>query len=331
MNIALLSRPRTQAILDGRLKPEGLPIHWFPISDPLGWALPAAEKDRSIASGKFAGGEMSISSFVLAKSQGAPLFALPIFLKRGLVQRSLFCSFDSTLVSPEQLRGKRVGLIYSNSSMATWMRGVLEEEYQLSRSSPQWFTLTPSSQKTHVENRLAEIPGEFMEEEIEVWEELDGYAHKLERRENFLVSLLEKGELDAVVSYKTRIAADKIRPLLPAEDLFWSHYQKRGVYPINHIFVLREEIFREIPKIGEVLLSTFKESRQLWLDYLPDNKRRAMEVEMDRLGWDPFAYQLGEVEKKSLETFINYLQREQKIPRKISLDEIFYNVTSLES
>ncbi len=52
---------------------------------------------------------------------------------------------------------------------------------------------------------------------------------------------------------------------------------------------------------------------------------------MDRLSWDPFAYHLGEVEKKSLETFIDYLQKEQKISRKISLDEIFYNVASLES
>ncbi len=45
---------------------------------------------------------------------------------------------------------------------------------------------------------------------------------------------------------------------------------------------------------------------------------------MDKLSWDPFAYHLGEVEKKSLETFIDYLYRERKIPRKISLDEIFH-------
>ena len=158
-------------------------------------------------------------------------------------------------------------------------------------------------------NLVNQYAKEFVEEEIEVWEELDGYAHKLERRELFLVSLLEKGQLDAVVSYKTRIAADKIRPLLPAEDLFWSHYQKKGVYPINHIFVLQEEIFRRIPNIGEVLLSTFKESRKLWLDYLPNDKRGAMEAEMDKLNWDPFAYHLGEVEKNSLETFIDYLTK----------------------
>jgi len=73
--------------------------------------------------------------------------------------------------------------------------------------------------------------------------------------------------------------------------------------------VLQEEIFREIPNIGEVLLSTFKESRKLWLDYLPGDKRGAMEAEMDKLNWDPFAYHLGEVEKRSLESFIDYLTK----------------------
>ncbi len=45
---------------------------------------------------------------------------------------------------------------------------------------------------------------------------------------------------------------------------------------------------------------------------------------MDKLNWDPFAYHLGEVEKNSLETFIDYLYKEQKISRKISLDKLFH-------
>ncbi|MFQ5539417.1 MAG: hypothetical protein ACE5FB_03375 [Candidatus Binatia bacterium] len=204
------------------------------------------------------------------------------------------------------------------------MRGVLDEEYQLSRSSPLWFTLTPSSPRSFVETKLTEIPKGFVGEEIEAWEELDGYSHNLERKELFLISLLEKGELDAVVSYKTRIAANKIRPLLPTEDKLWSHYQKKGVYPINHIFVMQEEVVSKFPNIYNDLLSLFKESRKLWLDYLPDDKRAAIEGEVDRLGWDPFAYHLGEVEKRSLETFIDYLLKEKMIPRKISLDKLFH-------
>lgn len=324
MNFALLSRPRTQAILEGRLKPDGLPIDWLPVSNPLGWALPSEERDRSILSGRFVGGEMSISSFIQAKSHGAPLLALPVFLKRGLVQRSLFCSVDSPLTSPEQLRGKRVGLVGTTSSMAVWMRGVLDDEYQLSRSSPIWFTLTSSSQRTQLETKLIEIPKEFVGEEIEAWEELDGYSHNLDRREVFLISLLEKGELDAVVSFQTRIASDPIRPLLPTEDKFWSHYQKKGVYPINHLFVMQEDLFSEFPNIGEVLLLAFKEARKLWVDYLPQENREAMEKDVERLGWDPFAYHCGEVEKRTLETFIDYLLKEKMISLKLPLDKLFH-------
>jgi 4,5-dihydroxyphthalate decarboxylase len=324
MNFALLSRPRTQAILEGRIKPVGLPVSWFPISNPLGWALPSEERDRSILSGRFVGGEMSLSSFIQAKSQGAPLLALPFFLKRGLVQRSLFCCSDSALTSPEQLRGKRVGLVSYTSSMASWMRGVLDEQYRLSRSSPEWFTLTSLPQRTPLEANLIEIPKEFVAEEIDAREELDGYSHNLDRREVFLISLLQKGELDAIISFQARIASNRIRPLLPTEDNFWSHYRKNGVYPINHIFAMHEDLFRQLPDIGEVLLSTFKEARKLWVDYLPKEKRVEMEQELERLGWDPFAYHLGAVEKMTIETFIDYNLKEKSISQTLRLDELFH-------
>ena len=45
---------------------------------------------------------------------------------------------------------------------------------------------------------------------------------------------------------------------------------------------------------------------------------------MAKLGYDPFEYRLGEVEKKTLETFAGYMQREKLISRKLELDEFFY-------
>jgi 4,5-dihydroxyphthalate decarboxylase len=285
----------------------------------LGWKLPAREQHRDLLSGHVDGGEMSISSFVQAKAQGAPLVALPVFLKRGLVQRSLFCTADSPLLSPEQLAGRRVGLVNYTSSMAVWVRGVLADEYELTPASVRWFTLGSSQHGS----QAVTIPDDFAVAGRRAWEELDGYAHDLDRRESFLFSLLERKELDAVISFQARVDDGKFRPLLREEEEFWRHYRKTGVYPINHLFVIREEILNENPADAAALLALFGEARSLWTDYLPQKERAAIENEIEHLGWDPFAYRLGDVEKTSLQAFVVYLYREQMISRKLAVEEVF--------
>ena len=318
MNFAILRRPRTQAVLDGTIKLDRLSPRWLASSDPLGWALPPQEQHRDLASSDLDGGEMSISSFLQAKSRGAPLVALPIFLKRGLVQRSLFCSADSPLSSTEQLGSKRVGLVSYTSSMAVWMRGVLDEGYGIASPEIQWLTLSGSSSDT----QSLTVPEEFAAETIQAWEELDGYSHALDRREAFLLSLLSRGTLDAVVSFQARIDCERIRPLLQ-EDHLWSHPLNSQIYPINHLFVVKTALVRDAATIVESLLSAFRKARSLWMNYQPPDERVAFERETTMLGYDPFAYHLGDVEKKTLETFIGYLQKEALISRRFGLKELF--------
>jgi 4,5-dihydroxyphthalate decarboxylase len=319
MNFAILRRARTQALLDGTTRVAGFSARWLPASDPLGWALAPGERHRDLASGEVDGGEMSISSFVQAKSQGAPLVALPIFLKRGLVQKSLFCPVGSPLSSPEQLAGKRVGLVSYTSSMAVWVRGVLRDGHGVASSKVHWFTLSGSSH----DSQSLRIPDEFSEEKIQAWEELDGYPHALDRREAFLLSLLDRKVLDAVVSFQARIDCERTRPLLH-EDSLWSHPLSSRLYPINHLFVVKKDVVHEFPTVTKSLLSAFREARSLWTNYQPQDERTAFEREMAMLGYDPFAYHLGGVEKRTLDTFVGYLESENLIPRKVETGELFY-------
>jgi len=297
----------------------GLATRWLATSEPLGWELPPSEKHRDLAAGELDGGEMSISSFLQAKSRGAPLVALPIFLKRGLVQRSLFCSAGSPLSSPEQLLGKRVGLVSYTSSMAVWIRGVLGEGYEVPSSRVHWFTLTASSHDVP----LLSIPERFSAETTRAWEELDGYPHELDRRETFLLTLLDRQELDVVVSFQARIDCKSRRPLIREENL-WSHPLSSQIYPINHLFVVKAEAVRAYPTVADSLLSAFREARQAWTAHLHPDDRQICDREWEKLGYDPFAYDLGEVEKKTLERFIAYLRGENLIARKLELDELFH-------
>jgi 4,5-dihydroxyphthalate decarboxylase len=318
MNFAILRRPRTQALLDGVIEFDAPSVRWLPVSDPLGWALPPHEKHRDLVAADLEGGEMSISSFVQAKSRGAPLAALPIFLKRGLVQRSLYCPVGSPLNSPDQLVGKRIGLVNYTSSMAVWMRGVLCNAYGLDASSVHWLTVTGSSDNA----QSLRIPDEFSGEKMQVWEELDGYPHALDRREAFLISSLERGALDAVVSFQARIDCAQMRPLLH-ENSLWSHPLSSQIYPINHLLVIKTDVIAKFPAIAESLLLSFRDARRLWTNYQPQAERQVFEGEMAKLGYDPFAYRLGEVEGRTLETFVGYLEKEKLIASKLRLNELF--------
>jgi 4,5-dihydroxyphthalate decarboxylase len=319
MNFAVLRRPRTQALLDGAIQVDAPSVRWLPVSDPLGWALPSREKHRDLAAADLDGGEMSISSFVQAKSRGAPLAALPIFLKRGLVQRSLYCPVGSPLNSPDKLVGKRIGLVNYTSSTAVWMRGFLCDAYGLDASSVQWLTLTGSSDNA----QSLRIPDELLTENIQAWEELDGYPHELDRRESFLLSLLDRKALDAVVSFQVKIENERIRPLLH-EDEIWSCPLNRQIYPINHLFVIKTDAIAKFPAIAESLLLSFRDARRLWTNYQPLAERQAFESELAKLGYDPFAYCLTEVEKTTLQTFVGYLEKEKLMAPKLRLDELFH-------
>ena len=90
------------------------------------------------------------------------------------------------------------------------------------------------------------------------------------------------------------------------------------------IFVVRESIFDGFSGIGEVLLAILKESRELWQNYLPENQREPAETELARLGWDPFAYRLGEVEKRALETFVDFLLDEKRISRGLTVEDLIH-------
>jgi 4,5-dihydroxyphthalate decarboxylase len=207
--------------------------------------------------------------------------------------------------------------------MAIWVRGVLAEEYDVPRSSVNWLAVTSSSQRTKIAPTVLEIPRDFVPKIIQAWEELDGYPHNLDWNECFLLSLLENRQLDAVVSFHPKIASPRIRPLLTTEDKLWSYHQKTRIYPINHIFVLRKELLPQFPETVAVLEAGFHEARRDWTKYLFEAERQGAEKEMAKLGWDPFAYHLTDVERLTLERFIAYLDEENLISERLSCNELF--------
>src|ERR1039458_3342847 len=121
LSCSLIDSALTRPVLDGSVAVPGLDL-----------ALSTAtvdENSRAMIAGKHDIAEMSMATFVQALSQGQKLLAIPVFMGRRFLQPCVAFAKNSTIGSPAELRGKRIGLPQFWTSSSKWQRGVLEAKY----------------------------------------------------------------------------------------------------------------------------------------------------------------------------------------------------------
>src|SRR5215831_9728081 len=74
---------RTQGLIDGTIKPEGLELNWLTIPHDEMWS-------RMLYYYEFDASEMSFSSYIIARTAGKPLLAIPIFPARAFRHSYIF-------------------------------------------------------------------------------------------------------------------------------------------------------------------------------------------------------------------------------------------------
>ena len=80
LTIGMSASPYTQALFDGSVRAQGIELQ---LQTRFGDGLDnVGARHRAIIAGEIDGGEVSISSYILARLRGVPLIALPVFLSR---------------------------------------------------------------------------------------------------------------------------------------------------------------------------------------------------------------------------------------------------------
>jgi len=93
--------------------------------------------------GKYDIAEMSMATYVQARARGLDLLALPVFMGRRFLQPCVAFAKNSTIGSPSELRGKRIGLPQFWMTSSMWHRGLLEHEYGVPATQVEWVTTQP--------------------------------------------------------------------------------------------------------------------------------------------------------------------------------------------
>ncbi len=296
------------ALKDGAVTPDGIEL------TILTDMTPEVRHARMLRGRHFDIAELSMSNYMVAKDNGLPFIAIPVFLHRRFRHGFVFVNTGKGIVKPTDLIGKKVGVGSYHATANLWMRGILEHEFDVPHEQLHWFK----------EN----------EEKIP-WQAPSGLSiQKIPKGKN-IVDMLLTGELDAVIDPEVipPIATKdpRVRRLLPNyRDLEIAYFKRTGIFPIMHTTAIRQEIVDKHPWVPASLTRAFEQSKQLSYKRMENPRivplawfRSFVEEQEEIFGSDPWAYGLGDANRKNVATLMQYSLEQGLIGRKMEFEELF--------
>mgnify|MGYP003665814645 FL=1 len=249
--------------------------------------------------------EMALTTYICAKAHGVKFTALPIFLVRDFHHDAILHHVPSGLKSPAELAGKRVGVNRGYTvTTGVWARSIVQEEFGVDLSAVTW---APSGDE-HVAEYRAPANVQPLE---------DG---DLEGR-------LSSGELVAAVGAKVDhpdVATMIADPFAAAV----SALKTRGLYPINHCVVVRDELLEQNPDVAVQVFDAFAASKNLYVEDLkagrvsaPGRVDKIHQAAMDFMD-DPLPYGVAP-NRDTLEGLIGHAVTQKIIPERMALEDLF--------
>ena len=115
----------------------------FKERSPLEFAdvkLPQTAFKRVVRELEFDVAELAIVTFLLAKAYGKPYRLLPAVVTARFQHGTLAYNPERCKLSPDRLAGKKVGMRSYSVTTATWVRGILADDYGVDLSTVNWVT-----------------------------------------------------------------------------------------------------------------------------------------------------------------------------------------------
>jgi 4,5-dihydroxyphthalate decarboxylase len=312
LSLACWDYDRTRALMDGRVRPDGIELVYQPLEVEETFFRQARHREFDVA-------EMSFSSYCVSKAKGDPFVAIPVFPSRMFRHGNIWINERSGIREPADLRGKRFACPEYQLTANVWIRGLLEDEYGVAPDSVTYVT-GGEEQPGRPEKLALDLPPSFRVEPI--------------GPEQTLSAMLAAGEIDAFHGPRTPSTANApgVRRLFPdyvaAEK---AYYAKTRVFPIMHVVVIRREVYERDRWIAVALFKAFTEAQRFaYDDYRQTAALKAMlpwsfaEAEATRalMGeeWWPYGVDRN---LAVLETFTRYHHRQGLSPRPLGVRELF--------
>lgn len=270
--------------------------------------------ERMLRDGEFDAAEMSLASYIVAKSRDLPFTAIPVFPRRLFSQGQIFVNAKSGIASPADLSGHTVGLQSFQTTLAVLVKGDLASEYGVPLSTIKW--RVKSADTVEIDHSsgfdIAPLPAG-----------------------SDLAEMLCTGAIDALFYSRTpqppagleggfqRLFADP-----KAEEVRF--VENNGYWPIMHVVALKQESVDAYPALPALLMHAFDDaqriaaeylkdpnwSRQPWAKYTAEKERRVFSRDLWVSGLS--------ANRRNLDRFIGYAHDQGLIGRSMSAAELFH-------
>ena len=294
---ALVTRGHTQPLKDGTVKPHTFE---FDFED-----VPVIVKAfrRMVRGLEFDICELALTTYLCARDHGKPFTAIPIFPMRAFHHGAILHNTKSGVRTPKDLEGRRVGVNRGYTvTTGLWARSILQHEYGVDLKKVTWVL----SGDEHVAeyrppaNVVPIEPGRTMEE------------------------LLTSGEIPAAIG--VQIDSPDVQPLIPnAKEAGFASLRTRGLYPINHTVVIRNDVLDANPDLARDLFDAFVEAKRRYVQQLKEGRLEGSDPiharVMETIG-DPLPYGIAP-NRKMLEAIIQYSVEQGILSKPVPVDELF--------
>ncbi|HEX9662441.1 MAG TPA: ABC transporter substrate-binding protein [Candidatus Binatia bacterium] len=313
LTMALSHYDRHLPLFDGSVQAEGVDLQVLEVgqSNPLKHGQDRHE--RMLQKGEFDICELSLSSYLIAKSRGMPFSAIPVFPRRLFSLSQMWVNVNAGINSPQDLIGKKVGLSTFQTTLSVLAKGDLQSEYDVPWRKIDWY---------------------ISKDEAVPIKPIEGVKTQLLKSGQKIGAMLEKGEIDALmVPHPPKEAlrgGGSIRRLFAdpkAEET--KYFRKNGFYPIMHVVVFKADVLAKDPWLAKSVAAAFDKAKEVCMEYYDDPNwsrfvwgRHLFEEERAAFGDDPWPYGIRK-NRANLERFIGYSLDQGLMEKMLGIDELF--------
>lgn len=277
--------PVTEALRDGRVTSDLVHL------DICGPTKAHNGFKKMIREDGFDAGELAIVTYLQCKAFGKPYVMLPAPISGRFQHHCAGFNKELGHVAPKDIEGLRVGVRSYTQTTGLWVRGIIQSEFGVDLNKVTWCTL---------------IDGHLLEYQ-------DPPNCERLPEGSSIPDMMLAGELDAAILGVDMPDDPRVERLVPDPWNAAKEWHKReNVVPINHMFVVHEDLSKNRPDIVQEIYRMIAESRTY----------------ADPEGLKIFPPMGLEANRKCLELAIDWAYDQKIIPRRLSVDELFDDTTA---